>query len=57
MGALSKARRRAFRASVVLGDVEAAVQGPGPAARRLVRKRATRTGNRALRRVLRGLGL
>lgn len=57
MGILSKVRRAAWRTSSIAGDVQAATRGPGPAARRVARKSAYRTGGKATRKLLRLLGL
>ena len=45
--------RKGYRVLSLWGDVKAATRGPGPLARREVRKRANRVFNRWLRRVLR----
>jgi len=50
-------RSQLYRAARDLGNYQAAVKGPGPYARRVIRRAAYRRTNGELRRVLRGLGL
>jgi hypothetical protein len=50
-------RRNLYRAARILGDVEAVGRGPGPYARRVVRRRAYRVNGRWMRRLLRKAGL
>ncbi len=50
-------RNALYRAARLLGDVDAAKQGPEAYAKRLVRKRAYRTGNRGISRLLKGFKL
>ena len=56
------ARRKTLRAELYrgardLGNLQAAARGPGPYARRVVRRAVYRKTNGELRRVLRALGL
>lgn len=44
--------RGLYRLLSVAGDVKSATRGPGPFARRYVRKQANRSFNRALRKVV-----
>jgi len=50
-------RSQLYRAARDLGNYNAIVKGPGPAAKRIVRRAAYRRTNGELRRLLRGLGL
>ena len=50
-------RSQLYRAARDLGNVQAAARGPGPAARRVLRRAAYPKTNGELRRVLRSLGL
>ena len=50
-------RSELYRAARDLGNVQAAARGPGPAARRVLRRAAYRKTNGELRRVLRTFGL
>lgn len=54
---LGQTRGQLYRAARDLGDISAASRGPGPLAKRLVRKRLYRTEGRLTRRLLRGLKL
>ncbi|BCT75522.1 hypothetical protein SCMU_13640 [Sinomonas cyclohexanicum] len=54
---MSRARSALYRAARLLGDVEAAGKGPDAYGRRVARRAAYRGTNRALRSVLRMLGL
>jgi hypothetical protein len=50
-------RGELYRAARDMGNLQAAAKGPGPYARRIVRRAAYRKTNSELRRVLRSLGL
>jgi len=50
-------RGELYRAARDLGNLQAAAKGPGPYARRVVRRAVYRKTNGELRRVLRSLGL
>ena len=50
-------RGELYRAARDLGNVRAAAKGPGPYARRVVRRAVYRKTNGELRRLLRSLGL
>ncbi len=50
-------RGELYRAARDLGNLQAAAKGPGPYARRVVRRAVYRKSNSELRRVLRSLGL
>jgi hypothetical protein len=50
-------RSQLYRAARDLGNVQAVARGPGPAARRVLRRAAYRKTNAELRQVLRALGL
>lgn len=54
---LNRARRASWKASRVIGDIEAAERGPGAYGRRIIRRHVTRHTNRALRGAMRRLGL
>lgn len=54
---LGQLRSVLYRSARVLGDVQAAKKGPSSYGKRLVRKAAYRTTNRALGKALRGFGL
>ncbi len=50
-------RSQLYRAARDLGNVEAAAKGPGPYAKRVVRRKAYRGVNRGLGKLLKSLGL
>ena len=50
-------RGELYRAARDLGNLQAAAKGPGPYARRVVRRAVYRKTNGELRRILRSLGL
>lgn len=50
-------RGELYRAARDLGNMQAAAKGPGPYARRVVRRAVYRKTNGELRRLLRSLGL
>ena len=50
-------RSELYRGARDLGNFQAAMRGPGPYARRVIRRSVYRKSNSELRRLLRGLGL
>lgn len=54
---MTRTRSTLYRWARILGEVEAAEKGPGPLAKRLVRKRVYRVEGRTTRRWLRKFGL
>jgi hypothetical protein len=57
MGLLGKTRRQTYRAARGMGNVQAALRGPVPLAKRMVRRKVYRTVNGGLGRLLRKGGL
>lgn len=54
---IAKARSQTYRVARDMGNVHAAVKGPGALSKRYVRKAAYRKSNRMLGMTLRSLGL